>query len=428
VVSQIGGVDHVESSSRAGVSTVTVRLKLNHDTTAALELLRATMPTDGEVYPASVGDTRKLLESVLESNVSGVQPRAFRLRDAEIYPVETPRVRTGDVLILDLGHRVCTSGVITRTPTEVGSDVYEEAVWSDNAERVLRFIGARSPWESELLGKLDDLVSESQGDPDDRDIADLVVAFGDHDPRIGQYLDAGGSVPVSGTREFSYGGLDDPSTRWLVIALGPVSSVSERIRQVWTPAQDRVLLEDHNAAVAERARDLGHKLELSTELQDVIFQGGLFHDTGKCDLRFQRFSLGNADTDRHLLAKSHQHSIRRVRRGVSGGLPAGWRHEQLSVALAAVAVDQEPYGDLILRLVGTSHGLGRPGFPHTAEELLGPAARDDPALTHQARKLFDEGEWDSIIESTHQRWGVWACAYLEAVLRAADNQISIEGR
>src|SRR5688572_10498995 len=33
-VSAIGGVDHVESASRAGLSLVTVRLKLNHDSTA----------------------------------------------------------------------------------------------------------------------------------------------------------------------------------------------------------------------------------------------------------------------------------------------------------------------------------------------------------------------------------------------------------
>jgi multidrug efflux pump len=35
-VSQIGGVDYIESTSRAGVSTVTVRLKLNYNSTAAL--------------------------------------------------------------------------------------------------------------------------------------------------------------------------------------------------------------------------------------------------------------------------------------------------------------------------------------------------------------------------------------------------------
>ena len=35
-VSAIGGVDYVESTSRAGVSTVTIHLKLNHNSTAAL--------------------------------------------------------------------------------------------------------------------------------------------------------------------------------------------------------------------------------------------------------------------------------------------------------------------------------------------------------------------------------------------------------
>src|SRR5687768_17556590 len=44
VVSAIGGVDYVESSSRAGVSTVTVRLKLNHSATTALAEVTARTP------------------------------------------------------------------------------------------------------------------------------------------------------------------------------------------------------------------------------------------------------------------------------------------------------------------------------------------------------------------------------------------------
>ncbi|WP_035607299.1 efflux RND transporter permease subunit [Haloferula sp. BvORR071] len=55
VVSQIGGVDHVESTSRAGVSTVTVHLKLNHNTTAALaevtarlQQVRSELPPEAE--------------------------------------------------------------------------------------------------------------------------------------------------------------------------------------------------------------------------------------------------------------------------------------------------------------------------------------------------------------------------------------------
>ncbi|MCC7177443.1 MAG: efflux transporter outer membrane subunit [Acidobacteria bacterium] len=55
VVSAIGGIDHLESSSRAGVSVVTVRLKLNYDPTAALaevnarlQQVRAELPAEAE--------------------------------------------------------------------------------------------------------------------------------------------------------------------------------------------------------------------------------------------------------------------------------------------------------------------------------------------------------------------------------------------
>src|ERR671912_1959276 len=54
-VSAISGVDYVESTSRAGVSTTTVRLKLNHNTTAALaevtarlQQVRAELPPEAE--------------------------------------------------------------------------------------------------------------------------------------------------------------------------------------------------------------------------------------------------------------------------------------------------------------------------------------------------------------------------------------------
>jgi len=40
-VSAIGGVDHIESTSRSGVSTVTVRLELDHSTTTALAEINA---------------------------------------------------------------------------------------------------------------------------------------------------------------------------------------------------------------------------------------------------------------------------------------------------------------------------------------------------------------------------------------------------
>jgi CRISPR-associated endonuclease/helicase Cas3 len=49
-------------------------------------------------------------------------------------------------------------------------------------------------------------------------------------------------------------------------------------------------------------------------------------------------------------------------------------------------------------------------------------------LRAAAGDLFDTGRWDDLVETTHLRYGVWGCAYLEALLRAADGQISQEGR
>src|SRR6188508_3672625 len=54
-VSAIGGVDNVESTSRAGISTITVHLKLNHDSTKALaevtarlQQVRSELPSEAE--------------------------------------------------------------------------------------------------------------------------------------------------------------------------------------------------------------------------------------------------------------------------------------------------------------------------------------------------------------------------------------------
>jgi CRISPR-associated endonuclease/helicase Cas3 len=82
--------------------------------------------------------------------------------------------------------------------------------------------------------------------------------------------------------------------------------------------------------------------------------------------------------------------------------------------------------ELVARLIGTTHGHGRSWFPHNSRELLN--SSDTTDAQEIAATLFDEGDWDELIEHTQQHYGVWGCAYLEAILRAADGQISAEGR
>jgi multidrug efflux pump len=65
-VSAIDGIDYIESSSRASVSTVTVRLRLNHDTNAALaeisarlNQVRSTLPPQAEAPAVDIQRTDK---------------------------------------------------------------------------------------------------------------------------------------------------------------------------------------------------------------------------------------------------------------------------------------------------------------------------------------------------------------------------------
>ncbi len=187
----------------------------------------------------------------------------------------------------------------------------------------------------------------------------------------------------------------------------------------------------HQQAVADRAREHADALSLD-EFVDVLEAVGLHHDDGKADPRFQTVlgaeACSCAEQHGELLAKSGMQSPATVQRArTESGLPNSWRHEQLSVVLALPAMHEleEPQRSLALRLIGTSHGYGRPEFPHAAAQLLAHTANE--STLQMAVRLFDQGEWDQLIEDTHRRWGVWGCAYLEAVLRAADGGISGEG-
>lgn len=86
---------------------------------------------------------------------------------------------------------------------------------------------------------------------------------------------------------------------------------------------------------------------------------------------------------------------------------------------------------LIERLIGTSHGHGRATFRYETAYLLPQEKYDflnvSPELNDISKRLFDSGEWETIIDHTNQRYGFWGISYLEALLRAADITCSKEG-
>jgi CRISPR-associated endonuclease/helicase Cas3 len=102
---------------------------------------------------------------------------------------------------------------------------------------------------------------------------------------------------------------------------------------VFTPASAPVTLAAHQNAVADRARLLADQAGLARDLAEALSVAGAHHDDGKADPRFQSFRL-RAPACGEPLAKSLPGATALQAREQQGqaGLPAGWRHEQRSVA------------------------------------------------------------------------------------------------
>ncbi|SIS74389.1 type I-G CRISPR-associated helicase/endonuclease Cas3g [Alicyclobacillus vulcanalis] len=202
-----------------------------------------------------------------------------------------------------------------------------------------------------------------------------------------------------------------------------------------------VELEAHCQGVAEAALRFARAVGLPESIQRDLELAGLFHDFGKADRRFQSYlAFGDPlgpDMDAPLLAKSGRPLPYHVRADV--GLPDRWRHEALSVSLAPRHPRFQEAGDpeLVLWLVGTHHGYGRPFFPHDdpasssgepySRTLFGYAVEMAPSDGPQSLAYDWHGvDWAGLYELLKARYGVWGLAYLEAVLRLADHRVSEE--
>lgn len=220
----------------------------------------------------------------------------------------------------------------------------------------------------------------------------------------------------------------------VVPGLGPLDQVFVMLRNrpLESPeeksefSRSNVFLEDHVAAVTERAQALASGLGLPTKLAETVVAAAHHHDDGKAHPRFQSY-LASRWPQPRLLAKSKYRISRRTRSEL--GL-VGWRHEQLSAASAnAVQQKNSALLDLTTWLVGTSHGNGRGAFDADSSSLLLDSSHGfGEKVVTAASDLFDNGGWETLFESLLRKYGPWGLAYLEAVLRAADQTISGEGR
>ena len=200
-----------------------------------------------------------------------------------------------------------------------------------------------------------------------------------------------------------------------------------------------VSLDDHGGHVADTAEAIASALRLDPETVADLRLAAWLHDAGKADPRFQTFLSGAGDPWNAPDGAGHVHakSGRPPQRGAweRAGLPAGWRHEALSVQLARAHPDFAEAHDpaLVLWLIGTHHGLGRPFFGFTDASPQPPL----PALGMDSWELnlqqpgpgspafdFDGFDWPALAADLRNRHGAWRLAFLEAVIRLADHRAS----
>lgn len=366
------------------------------DDDSSLGLLRATPPAPREVFPVVLPRLQSVVEHVL---MTGVKHRVFLWRQGELSLLhERVPLAPGDLVVIDSELAVFKSDVVVdpREGTEAATPV-----WGEEGTRVVL------SGDSELLPtgrSAEDLLEELASLTRDEAI-DLLRQ--EH-PEARDFVLPETAVEL---------GLSRRRFPWVV---WHTDVPSEEDRQVWTVGSSPVPLEQHAGAVAARAERIGLRVGLPESLVEALRLAGLHHDDGKADPRFQR-ALGASNG--RLLAKSGFPSAQQARRAKAmSGLPTGWRHEQASVLSVLTALTDQPeeLRDLVARLVGTSHGRGRPSFDMVADDLL-----DHP--TPESRALFTEGGWEELMQRTQDRWGAWGCSYLEALLRSADGLVSKEG-
>ncbi len=166
-------------------------------------------------------------------------------------------------------------------------------------------------------------------------------------------------------------------------------------------------LAEHHDWTASHAHSIATRLRLPQSTAAIVQLAAKLHDEGKRAERWQRaFSAPDAEGP-----------YAKTRGPVRTQLLQGYRHEFGSLSyveshpeLAALHSEDQ---DLVLHLVAAHHGWARPNISWDGLESEPPSVAKVRAREVALRFV-----------RVQQRWGVWGTAYLEALVRAADQQAS----
>lgn len=196
-----------------------------------------------------------------------------------------------------------------------------------------------------------------------------------------------------------------------------------------------VPLKEHSRGVGDLAASFARLAGLSQELAADVALAAFLHDAGKAHEAFQMWLYGGdelAVLAGQPLAKSGRVDLGHAARRLSG-LPKGARHEVASLGFAERHPKLREAHDpaLVLWLIGTHHGHGRPLFPSVEWPARGTSFEvdlgDDAGRVRSAEALpLPEltARWIDMRSDLTARYGPWGLARMEAILRLADHRRS----
>lgn len=341
------------------------------------------------------------------------------------------KIRPGDVIVVPSSRGGCDRWGWNPTAKIPVRDLGREANRRQRGRDILRLSSA-SPELSE--GEVESTVK--MGDWSDRDI---LKEFATHFQPSGEaglararIIRSRDGTPLAIERRLR----PEKRDRQHDSAGDPVTEDDESLRTV---RQRPVLLSDHSKGVREYARRFTGQAGLSANLAEDVALAAYLHDAGKAHPNFKRFlyggdelsAIGGADLAKGNKLPGSTRAWDEVRR--LAHLPKGARHEVASLRFAEAhprfAMAHDPY--LVLWLIGTHHGRGRPFFSAPETDWPGEGVTfqtdlgDGKIVSKPARSLADlTAAWFDISERVAHSYGIWGLARLEAILRLADHRRS----
>jgi CRISPR-associated endonuclease/helicase Cas3 len=341
-----------------------------------------------------------------------------------IFPGDTVVIPAPDESSLVLGH-------IPKKNEEIAYDLAEEAAAKSRLQRIVRIHPAV---HSELFSRFTGYfaANDSISKPEIREMLGGLAEGMTKGPEEVFYPDARGvllrfnqPLPKQDWKQQS-GFVDDGSDST-------------------TDSTKSVLLKQHLQDVVDCAKKTVEKLECN-QLANPLLTAAALHDIGKADLRFTAMLAGVTPYEvlgRPALAKSGENWItrkERIERQNRAMLPVGFRHEAVSVQWVEQHTDlldqiSPEHRELVLHLIASHHGYARPFFPVCLDEpsdtelltiawdrgIVNPQMRQSWIPSHRVDSLVAERFWKQV--RTHGWWGI---AYIESLLRLADQQASSE--